>query len=199
MDGAIILAAGAATRMGQTKQLLPFGGSTLVRNAVEQAIGARFDRIAVVVGSHGSEVAEALAGLPIEIVQNRAWEAGMGSSLVAGLRHILAGGPTPDYIAILLADQPLIHAAHLSAMRQIAAQLQCPILAARYSGTLGVPAFFHRALFAELEALPPAAGARHLLKLPGQNVTAFDLPEAATDIDTPADLSKIALPKNGSD
>ena len=201
MDAAIILAAGAATRMGRTKQLLSFGGSTLVRNAVEQAIGAGFDRIALVVGSHAAQVADAVAGLPIEIVRNQVWETGMGSSLVSGLQHILATGPIPDYVAILLADQPLVRASHLLAMRQITSQLQCPILAARYSETLGVPAFFHRALFSELEALPPSAGARHLLKLHSQNVTAFDLPEAATDIDTPADLSSLknASLKNGSD
>ena len=191
MNAAIILAAGAATRMGRTKQLLPFGDSTLVRNAVEQAVQAGFDRVAVVVGAHGREVADAIAGLNIEIVQNEAWETGMGSSLVAGLCHILASGSCPNHVAILLADQPLIRAAHLAAMRQLAVESRAPIVAARYSGTLGVPAFFHRSLFPELEALPPAAGARHLFKLSGQKVTAFDLPEAATDIDTPADLSRM--------
>lgn len=199
MDAAIILAAGAATRMGRTKQLLPYGDSTLLRNAVEQAIGAGFGLVVVVVGAHAPEVAGSIADLKVEIVQNDAWETGMGSSLTAGLRHILAGGSNPDYVAILLADQPLVRAAHLAAMRQVAVQSQSPIVAAQYSATLGVPAFFHRALFPELEALPAAAGARHLLKPPNPNVTAFDLPEAAIDIDTPADLPKMSPPKNGSD
>jgi molybdenum cofactor cytidylyltransferase len=193
---AIILAAGAATRMGETKQLLPFGRTTLVQHVIEQAIDAGFDRVAVVVGAHAPEIIDAISDLSVDVVRNDAWETGMGSSLVAGLRHILAAGSNPGYVAVLLADQPLVRAGHLTAMRRLADVSQSPIVAARYGGTVGVPAFFHRALFPELEALAPTAGARHLLKLPGQQVAVFDLPEAAVDIDTPEDFS--ALLKNRS-
>jgi molybdenum cofactor cytidylyltransferase len=185
---AIILAAGAATRMGETKQLLPFGHTTLIQHAIEQAVVAGFDRVAVVVGAHAPEIIDAISDLSVDIVRNDAWETGLGSSLVAGLRHILAAGSNPDYAAVLLADQPLVRAGHLAAMRRLADQSQSPIVAARYGGTLGVPAFFHRSLFPDLEALAPTAGARHLLKLPGQKLTVFDLPEAAVDIDTPEDF-----------
>lgn len=185
---AIILAAGAATRMGEAKQLLTFGRTTLVQHAIEQAVGAGFDRVAVVVGAHAPEIIDVISDLSVDVVRNDAWETGMGSSLVAGLRHILNSGSNPEYVAILLADQPLVRAAHLAAMRRLAEQSQSPIIAARYGGTVGVPAFFHRTLFPELEALAPTAGARHLLKLPGQKVAVFDLPEAAVDIDTPEDF-----------
>lgn len=188
MFAAIILAAGAATRMGETKQLLPFGHTTLIQHAIEQAVGAGFDSVAVVVGAHAPEVIDAISDLSVDVVRNEAWETGMGSSVVAGLRHILASGSNPDYVAILLADQPLVRAGDLAAMRRLADQSQSPIIAARYGGTLGVPAFFHRALFPQLEALAPTTGARHLLKLPGQIVAVFDLPEAAVDIDTPEDF-----------
>ncbi|HEX4810646.1 MAG TPA: nucleotidyltransferase family protein [Bryobacteraceae bacterium] len=192
MHAAIILAAGAATRMGEAKQLLPFGHTTLIQHAIEQAVGAGFDRVAVVVGAHAQEIQEAIADLSVDVVRNEAWETGMGSSLVAGLQHILTSGSNPDYIAILLADQPLVRAEHLAAMRRLADQSQSPIVAARYGGTLGVPAFFKRTLFPDLEALPPTTGARHLLKLPGQKIVVFDLPEAAVDIDTPEDFQALS-------
>lgn len=191
MYAAIILAAGAATRMGQAKQLLPFGHTTLIQHAIEQAVGAGFDRVAVIVGAHAQQIIDGVGDLAVDVVHNQAWETGMGSSLVAGLQHILSSGSNPEYVAILLADQPLVRAAHLAAMRRLAEESQSPIVAARYGGTLGVPAFFHRALFPELAALAPSAGARHLLKLPGQRVTIFDLPEAAVDIDTPDDFRSL--------
>jgi molybdenum cofactor cytidylyltransferase len=189
---AIILAAGSATRMGEAKQLLPFGRTTLIQHAIEQAVGAGFDRVTVVVGAYAQEVTNAVNDLSVEVVHNDAWETGMGSSLVAGLQSILSSGSNPRYIAILLADQPLVRAAHLAAMRRLAEESQSPIVAARYGGTLGVPAFFHRALFPELAALAPSTGARHLLKLPGRTVTVFDLPEAAVDIDTPDDFHSLS-------
>lgn len=195
MQVAIILAAGAATRMGELKQLLLFGHSTLIQHAIEQAVGAGFDRVVVVIGAHAPAVTEAVSDLGVDLVRNDAWETGMGSSLVAGLRHVLGSGANPDFVAILLADQPLVRAEHLAAMARLAAESQAPIVAARYGGTIGVPAFFHRDLFPELDALPPTAGARHLLKLPDRNITLFDLPEAAVDIDTPEDFQSLQRPE----
>ena len=156
MYAAIILAAGAATRMGEPKQLLPFGHTTLIQHALEQATGAGFDRVAVVVGAHAAQIIDAIGGIGVEVVHNQVWETGMGSSLVAGLQHLLQSGSNPEYVALLLADQPLVRAAHLAAMRRLAEESQSPIVAARYGGTLGVPAFFHHALFPELAALAPA-------------------------------------------
>ncbi|HEY1950066.1 MAG TPA: hypothetical protein VGG97_23855, partial [Bryobacteraceae bacterium] len=64
-------------------------------------------------------------------------------------------------------------------------------VAAQYSGGLGVPAFFKRELFAALAGLPPEAGARRLLRQSGLHVSAYPLPEAAIDIDTPGDFAQL--------
>ncbi len=48
---AVVLAAGAATRMGKLKQLLPYRGRTLIQHAVDQALQAGFDPVVVVVGA----------------------------------------------------------------------------------------------------------------------------------------------------
>jgi CTP:molybdopterin cytidylyltransferase MocA len=66
-----------------------------------------------------------------------------------------------------------------------------PAVAAQYNGGLGVPAFFKRELFAALATLPPEAGARRLLRDSGLQVSAYPLPEAAIDIDTPEDYRRL--------
>jgi molybdenum cofactor cytidylyltransferase len=183
---AVILAAGAATRMGRVKQLLSYRGTTFLQHAIDQAVDAGLSPIVVVVGSHAGLVTGFIGSPRVNVVYNEAWQTGMGSSIAAGIRHLhgfdVAGA------AILVADQPLVTAQHLRAM---AALMQSSkMVAAEFDGTLGVPAFFRREVFPLLESLPPEAGARHLLRNSGE-VTAYPLPEAAIDVDTPQDLSSL--------
>lgn len=186
---AIILAAGAATRMGSLKQLLTVGKGTLVEHAVAQALEAAFDPVIVVVGSESDSVRSTLAVQPVAIVENGYWQSGMGSSIAAGVRYLQSLDIDSAAVAILLADQPLVKATHLRAMRDHFSHAGAGILAAHYNDRLGVPAIFKRSLFTALTALDPASGARSLLRDPVQQVTAFDLPEAAIDIDTPEDYA----------
>ncbi|MFZ0594241.1 MAG: nucleotidyltransferase family protein [Bryobacteraceae bacterium] len=190
---ALILAAGAATRMGSLKQLLPFGQGTLISNAIEQAKDACFETIVVVVGAQGDLVTLATGQQGVEIVENPDWPSGMGTSIRVGLEHITKQAPGPEVLAVLLADQPLVRASHLLEMRRMQAKSRAPILAAQYSGQNGVPALFARDLFPSLAALPADAGARHLLRGGSFPVLSFPLPEAATDVDTPADFARLAM------
>lgn len=185
---AIILAAGAATRMGSLKQLLAYQGRTFVQRAVSLAIEARFHPVILVVGAEASSVQAAVASQRVLIVQNTHWEEGMGSSVAAGVRQLQQEQTDVAAVAILLADQPLIEAGHLDRMRTEFHQSGAAIVAAEYSNTLGVPALFQRALFDALAHLPPAAGARRLFADPTLKVHRFPLPEASMDIDTPEDL-----------
>lgn len=175
--------------MGSLKQLLTIGKKTLVEHAVAEALEAAFDPIIVVVGSESDSVRSTLAVQPVTIVENRQWQSGMGSSVAAGVRHLQTLDTNSAAVAILLADQPLVKARHLRAMRDQFSQAGAGILAAHYNDTLGVPAIFKRSLFTALTALDPATGARSLLRDPAQQVIAFDLPEAAVDIDTPEDFA----------
>jgi molybdenum cofactor cytidylyltransferase len=185
--GAILLAAGAATRMGRSKQLLSYRGESLVRHAAREALAAGFSPILVVVGARQEAVCRELAGLAVEIVENPQWASGMGSSIAAGMRHL----PECEAVALLLADQPLVTAVHLRALGKLFTEGDAPVAAARYCGTLGVPAIFARALFPALAALEGHAGARSILQDPAYNALALDLPEAAIDIDTPEDYAAL--------
>ncbi len=188
---AVILAAGAATRMGRLKQLLPFGGRTLLEHSIEQALQAGFDPVVVVIGAEADVVRAAIAAQPVDLVWNEGWETGMGSSIAAGMTRLLQISADSGAVAILLADQPLVNASHLIAMRSLLHLSNSEAVAAQYGGTLGVPAVFARRLFPLLESLPPDAGARRLLRDENLDVAAFPLAEAATDIDTPEDFAAL--------
>ena len=188
---AVVLAAGAATRMGKLKQLLPFRGRTLVEHSIRQAIETGFHPIMVVVGAEAEAVRSAIATQPVEIVQNEQWQSGMGSSVRAGIRQLQRSAAESAAVAILLPDQPLVTAEHLAAMRNLLHTREHPVVAAQYEGTIGVPALFKRELFSMLASLPAEAGARHLLRNTALGVTEFPLPEAALDIDTPADFAAL--------
>lgn len=188
---ALILAAGQASRMGSLKQLLPFGEGTLLSNVIQQAQNAGFERVAAVVGAEASRVAASIGQVSVEIIENPDWELGMGSSIRAGVKRVRQWRPLPDAIVILLADQPLIESRHLLAMRELQRQSRARIVAAEYGGGYGVPALFASDLFGELEAVPPDAGARSLLRSGSIPVMGYPLPEAAIDIDTPGDLAAL--------
>ncbi|MGC9333031.1 MAG: nucleotidyltransferase family protein, partial [Anaerolineae bacterium] len=75
--GAVVLAAGGSSRMGQLKQLLDVAGHPMVRRVVQVVRSAGVDQIVVVVGAHADAVKQALDGLPVQIVRNRHWTEGM--------------------------------------------------------------------------------------------------------------------------
>ena len=191
---AIVLSAGAATRMGRLKQLLIYQGRTLLQRSIDQAVGAGFEPIIVVAGSAFQMLRDSIVGQPVEIVQNDKWQSGMGSSIVAGMQALLKRDEVPSAVAILVADQPRIEVKHLAAMRELLSSAETSIVAAQYSETLGVPAVFKRELFHALLSLPAEAGARSLLRTSDAKVTPFPLPEAAIDIDTPEDFEVLTSP-----
>jgi molybdenum cofactor cytidylyltransferase len=186
---ALVLGAGSATRMGRLKQLLPYAGRTLVAYSIGQAIEAGFHPVVVVVGAEAAAVREAVAALPVEIVENDSWQSGMGSSITAGMRHLETRNPWA--IAFLLADQPLVTSHHLREMASLAQNPSANAVAAEYNGRLGVPALFKRQIFSALESLAPETGARHLLRSLRSEIAAYPLPEAAIDIDTPDDFEAL--------
>jgi len=188
---AIILAAGSASRMGSLKQLLPYGNGTLLTHSIQQAQQAGFDRIIVVVGAESERVRSSLTGQPVEIAFNENWEVGMGSSIATGMQRFRTAGPLLPVLGILLADQPGVSAGHLLAMREQLESTARAAVAAQYANRLGVPALFREELYALLAALPPESGAKYLLRDSGVAVSAFPLPEAATDIDTPSDFAAL--------
>lgn len=185
---AIVLAAGASRRLGQAKQLLKFGGETLLERAIRLARQAGAAPIWVVLGAQHSIIAASVS-LPGAIgVFNPDWEQGLSTSIHAGLRALGAGAAGT---LILSCDQPRLSADHLRALiAAFAGQTEPAIVASAYAGKRGVPAVFPRAVFPHLLALRGDTGARDLLREPPCPLVAIDFPGGEVDIDTPGDLAE---------
>jgi molybdenum cofactor cytidylyltransferase len=188
--GAIILAAGASTRMGEPKQLLPVGGKPLVARAAEAALASPVWPVIVVLGANAELIRPSLTRLPVLTVENTAWAEGMAASIRAGIAALEQFSRTIDGALLALCDQPAFSPAVIN--RLLAAQLDSgrSIVAARYAGRDGAPAIFLRRHFGALAALTGEAGARSLLH-PGADLVAVELPELACDVDTREDYAAL--------
>lgn len=100
---AIILAAGESTRMGSTKQVLPWGGTTLLAWQVRQMRAAGADEVVVVLGHAAREIAGALASEECRVVVNEAYKEGRATSLKCGAQAVSDG---VEAVLILSVDQP---------------------------------------------------------------------------------------------
>ena len=186
----ILLAAGRSERMGSPKQLLTFCGQPLLRHVTAVACCSGWDPVIVVLGAREGEMRTVLSGLPVEITVNQRWSEGMGTSIQAGLQAL--GDREVDGAILALADQPFVTAEFLSRLGQAHALTGKRIVASRYSGTVGVPAFFARDAFQELNRLKPDQGCKGVLLAHAREALFIDCPEAAIDIDTPEDYAETA-------
>jgi molybdenum cofactor cytidylyltransferase len=191
--GVIVLAAGASSRMGSPKQLLRYGGQTLIRRAAEAAIASSCNRVAVVIGSNASQMRRELKDLPVSVVENQNWQTGMSSSIRAGLDELRPHDL--DGVVIMLCDQPFVTAGILNDLIATHRQTGKPIVASCYETTKGVPAFFSRDLFTDLTSLSADEGARRLIVKHPELVATINFPEGAIDIDTPHDTKKLSHKK----
>ena len=103
----VVLGAGKSSRFGTPKQLLPFGNTTLLGQAVRNANASALDRVVVVLGRASEELRATVDFGRAEVVENTAYGTGCASSLLAGLD---AAGQDCDAIALLLGDQPGVRA-----------------------------------------------------------------------------------------
>ncbi len=190
--GAIILAAGSSTRLGQPKQLLRWQGKTLLRNALEVTLSTGASPVVVVLGNRADKMIAEMDGLIVETVVNPDWDTGMGSSLQAGM-HRLEEICVPDAVLVLLCDQPLVTSLHLHAIIEAGRVEQRFAVASEYAeGVLGPPCLFTRPLFAKLKALSGTQGARALLgTLPPDQLSRVAFPDGLLDIDTAADWERL--------
>lgn len=196
----IVLAAGASTRMGRPKQLLTYGGRTLLRNAAEMAAASVCRPIIVVLGAYADQMQSEIDGLPVQQVVNERWTEGMGSSISAGLeglKHCDREGAAKA-VVLMLCDQPFVTASVINNLVTVYRSNGTGIVASEYGGTVGVPALFGHEYFADLAALSGAAGAKQIIDAHTSDVVRVRFPQGATDVDTAEDyrqLLRAMLPK----
>lgn len=191
--GAIILAAGNSSRLGEPKQFLRYRGETLICRAARAALAAGCSPVVVVAGDAHERIAQELAELEVQVHHHAPWRRGIGSSLRAGVERALLITPSLDALVLMVCDQPHVTTEVLTALISARSHTPQPAAACAYADTLGVPALFARALFPMLATLPDDQGAKHLLQALHDQTARVPFPHGSIDIDTPADARAIAL------
>jgi len=164
----IILAAGASSRMGRPKQLLPLRGRPLLQHVLDEAIASRLDEIVLVLGNQADEVRGALSlpeGSRVRVVVNADWARGQSTSLRLALRR---ARPSAAAAAILLGDQPGVGAALIDRVTRAFLDAGLPAARPVYSRADGSrvpghPVLLARRIWSEVDKLGGDEGARALL------------------------------------
>jgi len=183
-----VLAAGSSARFGATKLVRPLRGKPLVQHALLAAQGTCKGCVTLVVGHDDEAVVEASAGLSDDVIVNRAHQLGIGTSISTGIRACRDGA---DAILIVLADQPLVTAAHLSQLIDDWSGADNEIIVSAFEGVVGPPILFPKKAFDALCELNGDTGAKKILSNDEFHVRSIDFPPAGMDVDTPDDLRKL--------
>jgi CTP:molybdopterin cytidylyltransferase MocA len=187
--GAVVLAAGASSRMGGSdKLLLEFDGRPMVRHAIEAASEGGCHQVVVVYASE--QVKRAVDGAA-ELVHNPRAGTGMSSSLKVGLAALRLD---MEGALILLGDQPLVGSrAVIALLRSWRREGSRPAVAMSGEGSRKwtPPVVIARDLWSEVNALEGDVGARQLFDAHPELLDLVPAAGRPDDIDTPDDYAKI--------
>ncbi len=155
--GAVILAAGTSSRMGEAKQLLRLGEATVLNQVVNNVCGSSVDEIVIVLGHQAETIKQSIASESLKVVVNESYRQGMGTSLRAGLSALPSA---VDAALIVLADQPFVRSATFDQIIDHYQQSNAPIVIPMYQGFRGNPVLLDRSVFPEVMALSGDIGCR---------------------------------------
>ena len=187
----LILGAGGSSRLGQAKQLLSFGVSTMLNRIVDVALQSKVGNIYLVLGASYDEVKASIKDTSVHVIHNKNWEKGLSTSIVAGVNEILQQAPSTQGILIMLGDQILILPTHINQVVQVFLAEKCDIVYADYKSDYGPPAIFGIKTFNELLSLEMDQGAKKIIKSGMYKVASVIIPEGKYDIDTTSDYEQI--------
>lgn len=184
MISGVILAAGAAKRMGQQKLYLDFKGKPVLQWALEAALSSELDEVVCV----ARELKETQQGISLKhdklrwVFNERAPE-GQSTSVIAGLEAI---SPRSEAALFLVGDQPLIQPELINSLLQLFSKKRPLIVAPTFQGQTRNPVLFHRELFPELLKLTGDRGGKGLIEKYRQLAAFLEWREEAPfhDLDT---------------
>jgi molybdenum cofactor cytidylyltransferase len=188
----IVLAAGRSLRMAPRNKLLEaIGGRSVISRVADAASASGAKPVIVVTGFDAERIEAALSGLDVTIVHNADFEAGLSTSLRAGLTALPAN---IDGALVLLGDMPFVEASDLAALiAAFATKKRDSICVPVRHGERGNPVLWGAAYFPEMMCLGGDTGAKRLLEVHREHVTEV---EAASDgifadLDTQSDFARL--------
>jgi molybdenum cofactor cytidylyltransferase len=183
----LVLGAGGSTRLGRPKQLLPYGGGTLLGHVVGTARECSFGQTIVAIGGSADEVREGVDLAGAQVVVNDAYGAGCSSSIAAALTVV---DPRCELLVLMLGDQPGVTADTVAAL--LAGRGDAPLAVCRYDDGNGHPIAFASSVFPALGELHGDKGVWRLLDQRSAEVA--EVPVAGPvplDVDTPEDYQAV--------
>ena len=192
--GAVLLAAGSASRMGKRpKCLLELGGVPLIRRQLIALSGSGVEELVLVLGHYAVRIEAAVKEFPLTRVYNPQPDAGQVSSLRLGLAAL---SPKLDAVLVALADQPLINAQDITDLiaayknRPATAQVVQPTVA----GLPGNPVVFSAGVRQQILAGAPHLGCRQWQAAHPEQVHPWLTSNShyRVDVDTPQDMQALA-------
>jgi molybdenum cofactor cytidylyltransferase len=184
--GGLVLAAGAATRFGGSKQLADLDGRPLLEHAIRAMVASPVGRVVVVLGAGAEEVQASVDMHGADALVCHRWAEGQSASLACGLAE-LSGC---EAVVVTLGDQPLMSP---EAIRRVIAARGGGVAAVRatYHGEPGHPVLLERRLFERMRDVTGDHGARHLLISARTREVPCDDLGGGQDVDTPAQLDAL--------
>jgi molybdenum cofactor cytidylyltransferase len=192
MISAILLAAGESNRMGQPKQLMPFGQSTIVKRTIDNLLNSAVSEIIVVLGYKNEEIRKTIAGKPIKIAINTDYQQGMSTSIIAGLKQV---DKRARAVLIALGDQPFVNSQTITSLVEAFIANSRGIIIPVYQGRRGNPVIFTIKYKGELLNLEGDIGGREIIKRHPDDVleVAVNCEGVLLDIDTMENYTPITL------
>jgi molybdenum cofactor cytidylyltransferase len=179
----ILLAAGSSSRMKQAKQKLLIDQKPMLQYMTELALSASGE-VAVILGSESDDHELLIHHLPVTVIHNHEWSKGMGSSIKAGVNHVLQNHLQAEAALIMVCDQPLVTKEHLLLLKKHIASKQKSIVASWYNDQAGVPAVFHSNHFSGLLTIADTHGAKKYIQEHVNETMMVEFPDGAVDLDT---------------
>lgn len=199
----VILAAGASSRMGRDKALLPWPsaasgsanspGETLLSASIA-ALKPFTESIVVVAGKNANSIASVITANGASMVQNLAPERGQFSSLQVGLREALARGCTAAMITLV--DSPPLSTASLERLRTVFEQALAMGkwgVAPENNGRRGHPLLASHNLIDAFLAAPITSNAREIKRANAQLIESVPVSDSlvSVDVNTPEEYAAL--------
>ncbi len=189
----IVLAAGQSSRMAPHNKLLvpDRAGKPMIARVVDNLLSSAARPVIVVIGHRGDEVAQALAGRPVQLVPAADFAAGLSASLRAGIAAV------PDAAAaavVCLGDMPLVTGRMIDRLIEAYDPDEGrAVVAPTCRGKLGNPVLWGRQFFADIKGLSGDMGARPLLERHAELLATVELDSDAVlrDFDTVESLATL--------
>lgn len=180
----ILLAAGASSRMGSSKALLPWDGTTLIESQIKK-LSEIGQEVMVVLGAAPEQLIPIISNLNVNYIINVNWSKGMSTSIAFGVDYLIKNHPSSDAVLIASIDQPLINLNHFNQLIiQYKKGAQQIIVSESTKGWRGIPTVFDASYFEELSKLSGDNGAKSVVKLYSEKVSSVFGADLLIDMDT---------------